>query len=136
MEVDSEPPVIAQEPLESEEDIFNTGIEVPANTLQEAKSSIKELLNVQAAQLKAMLAVKRHVQQNPLDEARFEVRLRKMKMILDARSQKIKHTQTIIRACDAVQAEARNANDSHSGNNGETDGVTEQYWIRPKQQGN
>ncbi|KAF9969542.1 hypothetical protein BGZ75_002754, partial [Mortierella antarctica] len=98
MEVDSEPPVIAQEPLESEEDIFNTGIEVPADTLQEAKSNIKELLNVQAAQLKAMLAVKRHVQQNPLDEARFEDRLRKMKMILDARSQKIKDTQTIVRA--------------------------------------
>ncbi|KAF9553871.1 hypothetical protein EC968_010054, partial [Mortierella alpina] len=124
MDVDKEPLFTPQETLESEEDIFNTGIDVPLDTLEEAKSTVKALLIVQAAQLKAMLAVKRHVQQNPMEEPKFEDRLRKMKSILDARSQKIKDTQHIIRACDAVQMQVQGEYDEDRPVNGSESGNT------------
>ncbi|KAF9959795.1 hypothetical protein BGZ72_008713 [Mortierella alpina] len=82
-----------------------------------------------------MLAVKRHVQQNPLEEPRFQDRLRKMKAILDDRSQKIKDLQQIIRACDSVQMEAQSsdANQSYTGNKSGTDGTARMsvagHWL-------
>ncbi|KAF9922156.1 hypothetical protein BGZ67_010686, partial [Mortierella alpina] len=190
--------------------------------ISEARTTLKGLIDVQELQLRKLLAIKRHIQQNPSQVKKYQTRLPDMKRILDARSikikdvksiisaydairaesnktdyaspnqqhrpqeltmtvkttdtdrinnqrfstssatghasevqaesptpssfidafkrqvvpainpevllhdarpQKIKDTQTIIRTCNAVQAEARNANDSHSGNNGETDGT-------------
>ncbi|KAF9562237.1 hypothetical protein EC968_005345 [Mortierella alpina] len=66
----------------------------PRDVSQEAKSTVKELLIVQATQLKAVLAVKRHVQQNPSHEPRFEDRLRKTKDVAEP---------------DQVQAQQQNA---------------------------
>ncbi|KAF9972189.1 hypothetical protein BGZ75_001568, partial [Mortierella antarctica] len=93
--------------MDDEDDPFElSDIEVPDEDVSEARATVKELLGVQELQLRKLLAIKRHIQQNPGQAKKYETRLPDMKKILDARATKIKDLKAIINAYDAIRAES------------------------------
>ncbi|KAF9974016.1 hypothetical protein BGZ75_000967 [Mortierella antarctica] len=78
-------------------------IEVP-DDISETRVTLKELLDIQELQLRKLLAIKRHIQQNPIQAGKHETRPPDMKKILDARAAKINDLKSIIDACDTIRA--------------------------------
>ncbi|KAF9556471.1 hypothetical protein EC968_008234 [Mortierella alpina] len=84
-------------PADDDDDPFEiSDVEEPDENLSEARATLKGLVDVQEVQLRKLLAVKRHIHQNPNQATKHDARLPDMKKILDARSNKIKELKSII----------------------------------------
>ncbi|KAF9919899.1 hypothetical protein BGZ67_001691, partial [Mortierella alpina] len=91
-------------PTADDDDPFElSGIEVP-DDIAEPRATVKELLDIQELQLRKLLAIKRHIQQNPSQADKYETRLPDMQKILHARAAKIKDLKSIIDAYDTILA--------------------------------
>ncbi|KAF9944465.1 hypothetical protein BGZ72_002376, partial [Mortierella alpina] len=91
-------------PTVDDDDPFElSDIEVP-DDIAEPRATVKELMSVQKLQLRKILAIKRHIQQNPSQAGKYETRLPEMQKILDARHAKIQDLKSIIDAYDTILA--------------------------------
>jgi len=94
-------------PTTNDDDPFEmSDIEVP-DDISEARATVKELMGIQELQLRKLLAIKRHIQQNPGQADKYEARLPDMQKILHARSAKIKDFKSVIDAYDAILAASK-----------------------------
>ncbi|KAF9271503.1 hypothetical protein BGZ68_003540, partial [Mortierella alpina] len=94
---DTSPTVDGDDPFELSD------IEVP-DDIAEPRATVKELMSIQKLQLRKILAIKRHIQQNPSQAGKYETRLPEMQKILDARLAKIQDLKSIIEAYDTILA--------------------------------